>query len=69
MSKREQDLEKGFSRAITVGNEMLERACQLEKYGEELKKNNEQFSDDWKYGVWFSMIADEMKHFYSRMFA
>lgn len=52
MSKREQDLEKGFSRAITVGNEMLERACQLEKYGEELKKtmNSFQMTGNMEYG-------------------
>lgn len=68
MSKREKDLQEGFSQAISVGNEMLERANQIEMLGIEYKKSSEQFSEKWQYGAQLTAIADEIRQYYNRMF-
>ncbi|MCC8047323.1 MAG: hypothetical protein LIP12_17855 [Clostridiales bacterium] len=68
MSKREKDLQEELSQAISVGNEMLERANQIEKLGEDYKKSSEQSSEKWQYGAQLTAIADEIRRYYSRMF-
>lgn len=68
MVKNNQELNQKYSKALSGGLEMLNRARFLEEKGLELVHNSEEESPEWRQGLSMQAFAWEMRGFYEKMF-
>lgn len=70
MTKREKMLQEDFSKALEGGNEMLKRAAELDRIADKIKAETEYNLEDpkWAQAITISLMAEEMRSFYKKMF-